>query len=1032
MSSQVATDAVVRLAKRDSSRTEADVQADVYLLLTAGGLNLDTSQVARLEVGTGDGTRRRIDVEIGHCVIELKRDLRVAGVRADAEDQLAGYVQTQTEKLGSRYVGVLTDGTDWFLYRLHQGVLVPAGELRLNAAAPDSDRLLVWLEAILATQEAVKPSPVEIERRLGAESPAHELDHGSLKSLYEQAREVPEVALKRNLWAKLLRTAFGKAFDDDESLFIDHTLLVLTAEIIAHAVIGFDISRTGPLTPQALASGTAFSSSQIHGVVEADFFDWVLHTPGGPQFVVDLADRVARFDWSHVEHDVLKLLYESVITQQARASLGEYYTPDWLADRMVNAQLTDPLNQRALDPGCGSGTFVFHAARAFLDAADAADMPNGDAILSLTRHVFGMDVHPVAVTLARVTYLLAIGASRLAKPDRGPITVPIYLGDSLQWEQRRDLLSSHDVVTISTAGDDLVEGGGGVLFGDDLVFPRSVLQEAATFDQLVTAMADRAADTSKRSSTDVIRPVMRQFGIHETDVQILTQTFDTMRRLQKSGRNHIWGYYVRNLIRPLWLAEPQNQVDVLIGNPPWLRYSKMLGSMQQRYKTLSSERGLLSGSRGASGRDLSTLFVARAVELYLKPHGRFSFVMPHGALTRKPHDGFRSGKWNSIAGGGQLTVTFGTPWDLTKAPTGFPMVSCVIFGERTEGKARAMPTQVKRWVAKLKSPNTSWSAAADKFSITDGVVLALATRDLLPESPYRKRFRQGAVLAPRVLLFAVEVAAGPLGAGAGRIAVESRRTNSEKKPWKRVASIRAKVERTFVRPIHLGETLLPYRLLDPLLAVLPVNISSILLKDQIDEQSGLSEWWAKAEQSWKANKVASDESDLLDRIDYHGQLSAQLPATTHRVAYTASGTTLAAARVEDQSAIIEHKLYWAAAGSLAEARYLVAVLNSQTVLDRVKPLQNLGLFGPRDFDKTVFHIPIPTYEPANSDHKLISSLAGDAEKLAATIDLTTARTFKKSRILIRAALETSGLTSKLEAAIATVIPPVVLPDANPS
>ena len=348
MSTQVAIEAVARLAKRDASRTEADLQADVYLLLTAGGLSLQADQVARLEVGTGDGTRRRIDVEIGHCVIELKRDLRVAGVRLDAEGQLAGYVHTQTEKLGCRYVGVLTDGTDWLLYRLDQGTLVPASDLSLNPTAPDTDRLLVWLEAILATQEAVKPTPVEIERRLGADSPVHELDHGSLKSLYDAARAVPEVALKRNLWAKLLRTAFGKAFDDDESLFIDHTLLVLTAEIIAHAVIGFDISRAGPLTPQALVSGTAFSSSQIHGVVEADFFDWVLHSPGGSGFVVDLADRIARFDWSHVEHDVLKLLYESVITQQARASLGEYYTPDWLADRIVHAQLTAPLTQRVL------------------------------------------------------------------------------------------------------------------------------------------------------------------------------------------------------------------------------------------------------------------------------------------------------------------------------------------------------------------------------------------------------------------------------------------------------------------------------------------------------------------------------------------------------------------------------------------------------------------------------------------------------------------------------------------------------------
>jgi hypothetical protein len=1025
MPSQVAVDAVLRLAKRDAQRTEADLQADVYLLLTAGGLRLDASQVARLEVGTGDGTRRRIDVEVGHCVIEVKRDLRLAGVRTEAEGQLAGYVHAQTAKLGSRYVGVLTDGTDWLLYRLDRGALVPVSEIRLTPATPDTDHLLVWLEAILATQEAVKPSPVEIERRLGAMSPAHELDHGTLKSLYEEARSIPEVALKRDLWAKLLRTAFGKAFDDDESLFIDHTLLVLTAEIIAHAVIGFDITRTGSLTPRALVSGTAFSSSQIHGAVEADFFDWILHAEGGAGFVVDLADRIACFDWSHVEHDVLKLLYESVITQEARASLGEYYTPDWLADRIVHAQLTDPLNQRVADPSCGSGTFLFHAARVFLDAADASGMSNGEAILALTNHLYGMDIHPVAVTLARVTYLLAIGASRLAQPDRGPITIPVYLGDSLQWEQRRDLFGGQDVVTISTMGDDLVDGGGGAMFGDDLVFPRSVLQDAATFGQLVSAMADKAADKSGRSSTDIIRPVLKQFGIHANDVTTLTQTYDTMRRLHASGRNHIWGYYVRNLIRPLWLSEPDHQVDVLIGNPPWLRYSKMLGAMQKRFKVLSKERGLLSGALGASARDLSTLFVTRAVELYLTAGGTFGFVMPHGVLTRKPHEGFRTGKWSSSEGG-QLSVAFDTPWDLVSAPTGFPMVSCVVFGTRTRNDASAMPAEVEQWSAKLRSHNTSWTVVADKFTVTTARVHALSGQDVLPDSPYRARFRDGAIVYPRVLLLAEDVPAGPLGAGAGRARLVSRRSSAENEPWRSVASISATVELAFVYPIHLGETLLPFRMLEPLRAVLPIDSAKILDRSVIDEHAGLGEWWEQAEKLWKQHRVADERADLLERINYHQQLSSQLPPAKYRVLYTKSGKRVAAAYIESPRAVIDHTLYWAAASSQSEARYLTAVLNSQTVLERVKPLQALGLFGPRHFDKAVLHVPIPTYDSSDEVHQGLVNAAVRAESEAAALDLGNKSNFQRCRKQVRTALESSGLATEIDALVANIIPALVL------
>jgi len=1022
---QVAADAVTRLAARTTARTEADIQADVYLLLTAGGLNLQPTQVARLEVGTGDGTRRRIDVEVGHCVIEIKRDLRQAGTKADAEAQLAGYVATQTERLGRRYVGMLTDGTDWYLYRLDGTALVPVAQMKLNATSPDTDRLLIWLEAILATEDHITPTPLEIKRRLGADSPAHDLDHASLAALYRQAAGIPEVGLKRGLWARLLRTAFGKAFTDDETLFIDHTLLVLTAEIIAHAVVGFDITPTGPLTPAAMASGTMFASSQIHGVVEADFFDWVLHADGGPQFITDLADRIAKFDWGQVEHDVLKLLYESVIPAEVRADLGEYYTPDWLADRVVASTVTDPLNQRVLDPGCGSGTFVFHAARAFLTAAEAAGMTNGEAVAQLTEHVFGMDVHPVAVTLARVTYLLAIGADRLAASDRGPLSIPVYLGDSLQWEQRQDLLGGADTVTISTDGDDLVAGGGGALFSDDLRFPRSVLTEAGIFDQLVTAMADRAGDTSTRSSADVVAPVMRQFGIHANDVPVLTQTFDTMRRLQADGRNHIWGYYVRNLIRPLWLAEPGNRVNVLVGNPPWLRYSKMLTGMQERYKSLAKERGLLTGGLGASSRELSTLFAVRAIELYLKLDGAFAFVMPHGVLSRRPHDGFRSGKWG---GRSYLTVAFDESWDLSEAPTGFPMVSCVIRGTHTDNAPSRMNGAVEKWVASFSEPNSTWEAVKDKFTYVSGTVAQLGASVRLPESPYRSRFRQGAVLAPRALLFVEGAPAGPLGAGAGRVALRSMRRSGEKPPWKDVPSLSGNVEKAFVRPVYLGETTLPYRILFPLAAVLPVTRDKILTAGKIDEQPGLAPWWAAAEATWEANKKAdSAEGALLERIDFHGQLSAQLPTATQRVVYSKAGNWLAAARIDDPNAIIDHKLYWAAVSSIDEARYLVAILNSQTVLDRVQPFQALGLFKGRDFDKNVFMVAIPTYDATNTDHKAVADLGKLAEDAAATADISRARTFQQARAVVRQDLAAAGLAARIEDAVNRVLPQIAIP-----
>lgn len=78
---------------------------------------------------------------------------------------------------------------------------------------------------------------------------------------------------------------------------------------------------------------------------------------------VDLAGRVSKFDWAATESDVARILYQSIVPAADRKRLGEYYTPDWLAREIVDTAVTDPLNQRVLDPSCGSGTFLYAAVR---------------------------------------------------------------------------------------------------------------------------------------------------------------------------------------------------------------------------------------------------------------------------------------------------------------------------------------------------------------------------------------------------------------------------------------------------------------------------------------------------------------------------------------------------------------------------------------------------------------------------------------------------------------------------------------------
>lgn len=1016
---------VERITSRQPGRTEADLQSHIRELLSSGALDLGENDVIKLEVPMGAGTRRRLDIELGNCCIEVKKDLRPAGVLRDAQQQLAGYVKTRAQEVGQRYVGLITDGVQWHLHRLNEvGDLAEVAHHTAHKSNPEG--LLTWLESILATDQDLAVSPANIRERLGADSPAHRLDHDSLRELYDTHGHIPEVQVKKELWARLLRTAFGSGFADSTALFVDHTLLVLTAEAIAHAVLGWDL-RAGGLSARDIASGTQFHNAQIYGVVEEDFFDWVLSVPGGDSFVTNLARRVSRFDWaSSIGHDVLKALYTSVLPSEAREALGEYYTPDWLAYRMVQDAYTDPADQRLLEPSCGSGTFLLHAVRAHLDAVETAGATAGQAIVSTLDHVIGMDVHPVSVILARVTYLMAIGRDRLNDPTRGAMSIPVYLGDSVQWEQRTDLLAGVKEITISTHGDDLVSGGGGALFGDDLRFPLTVLGDANNFDRLVSVMADKAI-TETRDARDVMRPILRGAGVHDPeDGQVLTATFETMRNLHNTGRDHIWGYYVRNLIRPLWLADKRNRVDVLIGNPPWLRYSKMTQSMQGRYLTLAKERQLLSGKAGASARDLSTLFVSRAVELYLRDGGRFAFVMPHGVLSRRPHAGFRTGDWSSK--GTVAAVDFDTPWDLSKTTTGFPMTACVVRGARAPSPG-LMTSDVVTWTGRLNNPDQSWEAVKGHITEEAGVV---ATVGAAATSPYAHAFRQGAILVPRYLLFVVEpTVRNPLGTGAGRVQVTSRRTNQEKDPWRKMTSLSGTVEKRFVRDVHLGETIAPFRSLPPLRAVLPLGAKSILTNAQVEDAPGLAEWWSEIEAAWATGRKPSEQKPLLERFNYHEQLSAQLPTASHRVVYSKAGNSLAAARLTGTDAVVDHKLYWAATASKEEALYLVAILNAPVTTKAVSAYQSQGLFGGRDFDKYVWQLPIPTFDPSNATHTLLARLGETAERDAASCEVPSGIDFQTARKHIRANLDESGVTAQLNALVTTLLGLETLVDAIP-
>lgn len=161
----------------------------------------------------------------------------------------------------------------------------------------------------------------------------------------------------------------------------------------------------------------------------------------------------------------------------------------------------------------------------------------------------------------------------------------------------------------------------------------------------------------------------------------------------------------------------------------------------------------------------------------------------------------------------------------------------------------------------------------------------------------------------------------------------------------------------------------------------------------------------------------------MQQIDYWGQLSAQLPPPPLRVVYAASGTLPAVAILRDEEAICEHALYWTAVDTQQEGRYLTAILNSEAARSRVAHLQARGQWGARHFDKVMFDLPIPPFDPANRLHQALADSAHRAEQVAATVPLREGEHFVRARRLIRQVLQEESVAGRIDELVTQLLGP---------
>ncbi|MFP3074159.1 MAG: N-6 DNA methylase, partial [Caldivirga sp.] len=383
----------------------------------------------------------------------------------------------------------------------------------------------------------------------------------------------------------------------------------------------------------------------IENFLEGDYFSWYLE-----EVDRDLADAIAEIarvlsDYEiatpqlepEFARDLLKRLYQNLVPRDIRHSLGEYYTPDWLAELMLNEvglslenlmkmgeeDSLKPLRIKVLDPACGSGTFLvlyISRLRRYAEEHFLVDaLPN-----YVLENVVGYDLNPLAVLTARTNYLLAI-ADLLAYAGGGSVEIPIYLADSIMIEERYELKGGTDVYVLRTVAG-------------EFKIPKDVAEKPDLLRKVLDEV--RTCLENKCNPSDFAQR-LKPYNIDPTDTDIILDLYNKLLDLERQGKDKVWVSILRNAFAPIL----KGKFDYVIGNPPWVNWESLPEQYREVSRSLWEKYGLaeIKGKTGLGKvkKDLSMLFLARSFDRYLKVGGKLGFLITFTVFKTQAGAGFR-------------------------------------------------------------------------------------------------------------------------------------------------------------------------------------------------------------------------------------------------------------------------------------------------------------------------------------------------------------------------------------------------------
>lgn len=593
-------------------------------------------------------------------------------------DRLDKYIRRRSKAEGippEDYIGIAIDGEHICFAFFKDGKIVPRNLLPFNAASVE----LVAQACLDSKRRAVTAE--NLVQDFGHRA---KIGHAMMAALVAQLES--KLTSRGNNKIKLLfeewRTLFGQVADlskaqaaeirkhipfspniviDDTvaaALFVIHTynalvMKLLAAEIVAQYeltafpdfcehLLGRDNDELLDLLDREVEQSAFFEAARIKGFVEEAVFSWYadpsISEQGRSQLCAAIRPLLTQLALYRMDdltaarsRDVLKSFYQALVPETLRKALGEFYTPDWLVDVACDqAAVPNWADVRALDPTCGSGSFLLEVIRRKRNLASQAKRSDVETLNAILDEVWGFDLNPLAVQAARVNFLIAI--ADLVAATGAEVELPVLLADAV-----------YSPAQNPSAGQKYLEYGiGSAQANLNIILPAALALDRVRLDAAFEVMGSAVHDEKEYAEVEKLMLAQGVLSLEEAKEwrRALNSTYGQVLELHRKAWNGIWFRIVRNFF---WSAVA-GKFDVVVGNPPWVRWSNLPERYRERIKPTCERYAIFSDTpyHGGNELDISGMITYTVGDKWLKPGGALVFVITQTHFQSPSSQGFRS------------------------------------------------------------------------------------------------------------------------------------------------------------------------------------------------------------------------------------------------------------------------------------------------------------------------------------------------------------------------------------------------------